>query len=260
MDTAFFVASKLVWAVLRPDSWIAIGLALALLAMLLRRRGTALVLGGVTLAFVLVVGFVPLGSILARPLEMRHPQSPELEHVDGIIILGGAEQAWLAGAHGWRPQVNDAAERFIEGALLARAWPEARVVFTGGSGGLAALGRVSWNAAMAHELLVDLGVPPARIELEGASRNTAENAALSLLLLEPEPGETWVLVTSAVHMPRAVTAFERAGWKGIVPWPVDYRSTPDNGPIAWDLSKNLYQLEKTVKEYVGALAYSLTGR
>lgn len=260
MDTAFFVASKLIWAVLRPDTWIAIGLALALLAMLLRRRGLALGLGGTTLAFVLLTGFVPLGSIFARPLEMRYPQSPELDHVDGIVILGGAEQAWIAAAHGWRPQVNDAAERFIEGALLAREWPEARVAFTGGSGGLAALGRVSWNAAMAADLLVELGVPRERIELEDASRNTAENAALGHLLFDPQPGETWVLVTSALHMPRAVATFTRAGWEGVVPWPVDYRSTPGNGPIVWNLAENLDQLEKTVKEYVGALAYSVTGR
>lgn len=260
MDTLFFIASKLIWALLRPDSWLALGLALTVLGVVVGRRRLALWAGVLTLVFTLVVGFVPLGAILARPLELRYPVAPELAQVDGIIILGGAELSAHAAAHGGRPQVNDAGERFIEGGVLAREWPEARVVFTGGSGGLAGIGRMSGNAAMARALLIELGVAPERVELEPASRNTAENAAFSHMLLDPQPGENWVLVTSAVHMPRAMTSFSRAGWEGVTPWPADYRSTNHNGPIAWNLSENLYQLEKTLKEYVGSTAYSLTGR
>lgn len=258
MGTVFFVVSKLAWGLLNPGTWIALGLGLAVLGAALGRRRLALWAGVPALAFVLVLGFLPLGEILARPLESRYPPAPPLADVTGIIILGGAELP--AYVRAGQPQVNAAAERFIEGAALARAWPEARVVFTGGSGGLAGMGRMSAHAAMARALLIELGVEPERIELEPASRNTAENAAFSRALVDPQPGETWVLVTSAVHMPRAMASFARAGWEGVTPWPADYRSTPGTGPLAWNLPENLFQFEKTLKEYVGSLAYSLAGR
>ncbi|MBW7922550.1 MAG: YdcF family protein [Rubellimicrobium sp.] len=258
MGTAFFVVSKLVWGLVNPGSWIALGLALAVLGAALHRRRLALWAGLPTLAFVVTLSIVPLGEIIARPLEMRYPVAPPLAEVTGIIVLGGSE--WPAYVHGGQPQVNAAGERLIETATLARTWPEARVVFTGGDGGLNPSGRVSGHAAMARALLVQLGVAPGRIELESRSRNTAENATFSHALVDPQPGETWVLVTSASHMPRAMASFARAGWEGVIPWPVDYRSTLWGWSPVWDLPQNLFQFTQSLKEYVGLVAYALSGR
>jgi uncharacterized SAM-binding protein YcdF (DUF218 family) len=258
MDTLFFIASKVIWGVLRPDAWIVIGGGLACVALLSGWLRTAKTAASLTFAFVLLVAVVPVGDVILQPLEARHPASPPLNNITGIIVLGGSEQAGLS-ARWDQVIVNEGGERFIGAMALARQHPQARVVFTGGSGALGDAGVTSMsNAAVAERFFLEQGLDPARLMLEGASRNTAENAALSLALISPAPEETWVLVTSAFHMPRSVNSFRAAGWENIVPWPVDYRAIPLG--IYWDLGRNLEVLNTAVREYIGLLAYGLTGR
>lgn len=250
MATAFFIASKLIWALLSPGSWIVAGVALAVLGGALGRRRLALWAGLPVLGFLVLLALVPLGEILARPLEGRYPAAPPLQDITGIIVLGGAE--WPAYARHGLPQVNAAGERLIETATLARAFPDARVVYTGSYP----------HAPMARLLLARLGVDPDRIELEQHSRNTVENALFSHAQIDPKPGERWVLITSAQHMPRAMASFARAGWNAndIIPWPTDFRSTRGGWVLVWDLPQNLFQFTHTLKEHVGLLVYGLTGR
>lgn len=256
MDTLFLIVSKLGWAVLRPDTWIVAGLAAAMLGALTGRRRLALWLGGPVLAGTLALAVLPLGDLLIAPLERQYPPAPKLSQVDGIIVLGGGEDF---GAD-LRPGVNEAGDRFIAAAMLARDWPDARVVFTGGSGALRHIGAEVRNADVAQALLTGLGIAPDRIVLEGQSRNTAENATLTRAVVEPQPGEVWVLVTSAFHMPRAMGSFDAAGWDGIVPWPVDYRAEGLANGLGWDLTAHLQVLNTAVREYVGLIAYRITGR
>ena len=144
---------------------------------------------------------------------------------------------------------------------LAKRFPEARLLFTGGSGALRDLaGAEASEADMAGRFFHDQGVSPERLLLEGQSRNTAENARLSLALAAPAPGETWVLVTSAFHMPRAMRSFETAGWTGLVPWPVDYRTSAFKDGMGWNLTRNLLVLNTAIREQVGQIAYRLTSR
>ena len=95
---------------------------------------------------------------------------------------------------------------------------------------------------------------------EDRSRNTHENAVFSHALAQPKPGETWVLITSAFHMPRAVGAFRRAGWT-VVPYPVDYALEPDP-PMSWqmDFLGAMGTLRSAVHEWTGLAAYRLTGK
>ncbi|MDV7141422.1 YdcF family protein [Tropicimonas sp. TH_r6] len=264
MENLFFVLSKLVWAVLRPETWIPLGLLV--IAILVRRKAltAAYRCTLALLVFVLAIGTFPIGSLLLTRLEKAHAPNPTLERVDGIIVLGGAE--WIS-LHG-QPQFNSGAERFTEAMALAIRYPDAKVVFTGGSGLLRDLGTVPGHSADTAELFFrGQGLEPERLLLESASRNTAENAARSLELVSPGSDERWILVTSAMHMPRAMRSFERAGWSGLVAWPVDYRGLSDEGDgwswrenIAWNFAENLDHLNIATKEYVGALAYDLTGR
>ena len=264
MDTLFFILSKVVWAFLKPESWIVFGLALTCIFLWRQRVAGAFVCAGTTLAFVLVVGIFPIGAWLLRPLEAQHPPNPQLERVDGIIVLGGGE---VASIHG-QAQVNAGAERFIEAMSLARRYPQAKIMFSGGSGSLSDLGTVPGLSAETAELFFDaMGLDQERLLLEPASRNTTENAEMSLLLAQPKPDETWVLVTSAFHMPRAMRSFERAGWTGLVAWPTDFRAVSDAAPawdfrerIDWELAHNLDSLNVVAKEFVGRIVYNLTQR
>ncbi len=76
-----------------------------------------------------------------------------------------------------------------------------------------------------YPLLDSFGVPRERVMLENKSRNTAENAAFTKALVKPKPGERWLLVTSAQHMPRAVGCFRRVGFP-VEAYPVDWHTVP----------------------------------
>lgn len=259
MDTAFLIVSKVAWWLIRPESWIVIGIAVTTLAAMAGRRRLGGVTGMLTLLSFLAIGSLPLGDLILKPIEETYPPNPPLSDVTGIILLGGAEQPGLSLQTG-QPQFNQGGERFVATALLAERFPDARVVFTGGSGALADLGQDVVNAEVSGQMLEMLGVDPARITLEGQSRNTAENAALTHALLEPQDGQTWVLVTSAFHMPRAMQSFAAAGWTGVVPWPVDYRAEPYASAIRWEPQRHLDMLNTALREVVGSLAYRWTGR
>ncbi len=258
MDTLFFVTSKIVWGLIRPESWIVLALIGALVALRRRPRLSGWLIGG-TLAFTVVVGFVPLGSLMLRGIETTWPADPPLTRVDGIVVLGGAEETGPAALSG-QPELNAAAERMSAGAALALRFPTSRLMFTGGSGALGNMGREGPNADLAQRFFESFGIAPDRILLERMSRNTAENAGLSLPIANPQPGEVWVLVTSAWHMPRAMDSFARAGWPPLVAYPVDHRALTLTAGYRWNLAENLQVLNIATKEWVGRIAYAVTGR
>jgi uncharacterized SAM-binding protein YcdF (DUF218 family) len=143
--------------------------------------------------------------------------------------------------------------------VLARRYPDAKVVVSGGSGEIILEGE--GDAPAAQRLLTALGVSADRLILENKSRNTYENAVFTKQLVSPKAGETWLLVTSAFHMPRAKALFDKAGFP-TVPWPVDYRTSGEEG-VSLFADNPLDALETTTvaaKEWVGLFAYWLSGR
>jgi uncharacterized SAM-binding protein YcdF (DUF218 family) len=152
--------------------------------------------------------------------------------------------------------LNNAAERITEFVALARRYPEARLVFTGGSGFV--FPGALREADVIHHVLDGLGSDLSRITFERESRNTYENALFSRPLVNPGTGETWLLITSAAHMPRSVGIFRRAGWP-VLAYPVDYRSTRE---LSWspDLLSGLDALNESLREWVGLVAYRLMDR
>ncbi|MEM9249727.1 MAG: YdcF family protein [Pseudomonadota bacterium] len=256
METAFFAVSKLVWFVIRPESLLFLSVAGSLLALLLHRRKTALWLGGFSLAAMVLIFAYPVARPLYAPLERQFAARPVVEAPVGIIVLGGGEDHVPPLGRG-TPSVNDAGERYLAAIALARQYPDAWVMFTGGRASLR--GGPAGNAAQSAEIFVSGGIARDRIVLEDSSRTTAENASKGLAL-RPSGTEDgpWLLVTSAWHMPRAVGTLCAAGWSGLVPWPSDFRS----GRLYpnWSFANNLSELNGATKEWVGLLGYRLAGR
>ncbi|MCQ8782477.1 YdcF family protein [Mangrovibrevibacter kandeliae] len=254
----FFLLSKLAWFVLQPL------VALLLLAACgwgLRRLGLP-ALGGIALGLsvvgLLLVLFSPLGLLMMNGLEQRFPK-PELpERIDGIVVLGGSFDTRVARARGG-DELNEAADRVTQAAALALRYPDAKLLFTGGVA--AVLEDDIPEVDAAKTFFTSLGIPQERILLEGKARNTAENAVYSKPLANPQPGETWLLVTSAYHMPRAVGCFRSAGFD-VLPYPVDFR-TP-SGPALWRPSslvlRNAEKVDFALREYLGLFAYWMSGR
>lgn len=235
-------------------------IALALVGILLIRTrfrlfGQGLVMGAVLL--LAVIGIAPVGNALMLPLEERFPKWQAAGGAPhGIVVLGGAISPDVSAARN-DVALNEAAERMTAVAKLARDYPKARIVFTGGSGRL--FGGAS-EADFVAGLFESFGIGRERVVLENRARNTVENAVLTKALVQPRPAERWLLVTSAHHMPRSVGIFRKAGFP-VEAYPVDFRTrgTADlTGPFG-SLAAGLARTDAAMHEWAGLLVYWLTG-
>jgi uncharacterized SAM-binding protein YcdF (DUF218 family) len=199
---------------------------------------------------------LPVQQWAALPLENRFARPPPPAQVDGVIVLGGALRTFIAAERGI-PALNGAAERMTELVALARRYPQARLVFSGGNASLLPGGMT--EAAVARQLFDELGVPADRVQYDDRARDTWENAVFARALAQPLPGETWLLVTSAIHMPRAMGMFRKAGW-AVVPWPVGYETSMNFAVAALaSLAEKALVLDNAGHEWAGLVLSRLEG-
>ncbi len=229
-----YYVSKVFWLLAAPASALVLISAITTLWALLGSSKCAAWLAAAAACTLVIGAFTPLGFVLTAPLENRFAFSPP--HLkappDGIIILAGGG--------------SDAIDAV---STLSQDYPGARLIFSGFNAGDESL----------IKKFVDLGVAPARIKLESQSRTTSEDASYSAALLKPKPSERWLLVTSAMHMPRAVGCFRAAGFQ-VEPYPIEFMTGPSGrfslfatGSVA------LMQFDTAAKEWIGLIAYRLMG-
>jgi uncharacterized SAM-binding protein YcdF (DUF218 family) len=177
--------------------------------------------------------------------------------VTGIVMLGGAEDTHIT-ADRQSVTLNDNSERIFQTAALARRYPQARILLSGGGGHLV-VGESQTESEIARRVLVDLGIPSERIETEQHSRTTFENAVESMAVGKPQPSDKWLLVTSAYNMPRAVASFRAVGFAAI-PYPVDYRTRIGDlrRPVS-AIADGLVLTDIAAHEWLGLAAYRLAG-
>src|SRR5581483_10695020 len=252
-----FVASKVFWWFANPGNVLLALLCLGLLALWLGRRRIGLWLVALVTAAGLAVTLLPVGSWLLLPLENRFAPPARLpEHIDGIVVLGGSINPVLSAAR-HQPVLTDSAERLVAFVALARLHPEAKLVFTGGSASV--MDTVDREADVARTVFAGLGLDTRAIVFERDSRNTYENAVFSKREVEPKPGETWVLITSAYHMPRSVGCFHAQGWR-VIPYPVDYGTMPAGNPPSFSFLGGLDDVQWALREWIGLAFYYMAGR
>jgi uncharacterized SAM-binding protein YcdF (DUF218 family) len=241
----FFWASKTLWVLAQPSNLLLLLVAAGALALWRgRRRLASRLLYPAILAFV-IVGVLPVGEWLILPLENRFPALSEPpDEVDGIVVLGGAVDLEVARSRGMAA-FHGEAEREITMVELARHYPDAKLIYTGVS---------NWPPFVRRHGLAE------RVVFEDRARNTYENAVFSKQLASPQPGERWLLVTSAAHMPRSVGIFRQVGWP-VIPYPVDYRTTGEvEILVVPDVARRWNEFDQAVKAWIGLAAYWLTGR
>ena len=256
----FFVLSKTLGVMLLPTNLL-LGLGLLGILLLLTRKarlGRALMVA--SLLSLALCGFTPLGSLLLYALESRFPPWDASHGApDGIVVLGGPIDADLSVSHN-APVIRSAPDRIVAAAMLAHRYPNARIVFSGGSPNL--ISNDAREADFASLVFEGLGIDKARLIMERRSRNTLENALFSKELAAPKPGERWLLVTSAFHMPRSVGLFRKAGF-AVEPYPVDWRvgtTLREVLSLSQLVGGGFGSTDSAVREWMGLVAYRVTGK
>jgi uncharacterized SAM-binding protein YcdF (DUF218 family) len=254
------IISRSVWALIQPSNSLLLVLAIGLFLIWRGNRKWGLRLSVFSAVCLILIGLSPVGKWLAIPLENRFAQYRPLPDGDyaGIIVLGGSENTYLSAVHN-QANLKGRSERLIGAVELARRFPALPIIHTGGMGD-----EGEWTEnQVARRFFEDIGFDADRVYFESKSHNTWTNATESLELIrarELDDKGTWLLVTSANHMPRSVGAFREAGFR-VRPCPVDfgtdliYSSFP-----GMEAGKNLGTFDDTAHEWLGLLVYYVTGR
>lgn len=254
-----YLASKLFGFLVTPSNLVATVCLIGVVLSLTRWRLVGVRICAAGILLLLVCGYSPLGNVLLLTLSERFPAWNEAGRApDGIIVLGGAINPDLTAVRG-APEVNESAERMTAAAVLARRFPNAKIVLSGGNAN--PFHPLSTEAEVGRKFLEDLGVAGDRIVMEGRSRTTYENAMFTRPLIHPASGERWLLLTSAYHMPRAMGVFRAAGY-AVEAYPVDWRTRGwiDASRPFLSLSGGLGRLDTAMHEWAGLVGYRFAGR
>jgi len=253
----FFMLSKVMGPLTDPW-WIGLGLLAFAGILRLAHSLPRLRLGALILGVLVLWGFSTgiVANLLFGPREKRFTRPAKLDEAPAaIVVLSGLTDDRRDSQLSY--ELTEAADRFVEAVRLARRYPEARLLLSGGPGEIRPPIKHKPEAQLLGELAADLGIPPSRLLLDITSRNTHENAVQTQgMLAKAKLKGPVLLVTSAVHMRRALAAMNKAGLKPI-PWPVDYQRS-DGGYWAWlPIPASMERSRMAIHEYVGWLAYSL---
>lgn len=258
-DAMYFILAKTLGIVAIPSNLIMLVVVCGLILWCTRyaRSGRRITTAGIVL--LLIGGATPLGTALLLPLENRFPRWDETRGApDGIIVLGGVVNPHVSRLR-QEITVGPSVQRLLAAIDLHRRYPAARVLFTGGNPNL--LSAAKGESDLAVSFLEHWGVPESDIIVDSAARDTMENAVNARTIAAPKPGERWLLVTSAFHMPRAIGLFRAAGFP-VEAYPVDYktggwadvRAVPSSfiGGFSW--------LDLAAHEWEGLFVDRLAGR
>ncbi len=249
------IVSKVGWAITQPAHIVLLMLCIGVALLWTRWPYTGRWLASIGATLLIVAAVLPLAAWITQPLEDRFPALDPPSRADGIIVLGGATRPTVTAARG-RASVGANAERLLSFVTLAKRYPNAKLLFLGGSDRLG--GEPLSQADVARTVLSDMGLDVGRVVFEGESKNTYQNALFGRDLVLPVPGEVWILITSASHMPRAVGVFRRLGWP-VVAYPVGFR-TGGGSSFGFRLAGGLNGLSSATREWVGLFVYRILGR
>lgn len=239
-----------------PSNLLPLGALLGLALSIFRPRA-GLMLAALGLASFAIAALSPLGNLLLTPLEQRFPAGQYPPHpLDGIIVLGGSYDT-VSHAYVSTIVLQEDSEPMAVMIDLARRYPEAKIVISGGTDGGSP---GPSEASIIEEYFVSFGIQPERIITEGQSQTTEENARYTARLIHPTASSRWMLVTSGYHMPRAIGAFRKAGFE-VSGYPAGHRTHGWNDiwRAASTGADNLRRLDIALHEWLGLADYKLKG-
>jgi uncharacterized SAM-binding protein YcdF (DUF218 family) len=254
-----FILSKLFWLIVQPLSLAFLLGVGGVVAGLSRYQRLGLFSTSLGLLILFVTLYTSAGTVALQVLEARFPKAAnDPAQVSCMIVLGGAFSNNVNTRRGGY-EMGEAADRFVEALRLARDYPAAKVLVSGGDGSLS--GSYEGDAVTAERFFKAFGIAPDRLIRETASRNTSENVTNTKSLLEKAGLHDCLLITSAFHMPRAI-GLMRKDRLIATPWPTDYR-TDGTTTLGLDFTQptlNAQQTATALREWIGLSAYYLSGK
>lgn len=202
---------KLIVALTYPPALSLCLIVLALGLLLLRRRHGAMATFAVAMAWSALWSIPMASDWLRGRVEQRYPPVEEasLPRADAIVVLGGGM------SYGWLDRPDVRAEDLENSRLAAgaRAWlaKRAPIVILSGGGENGGEGSNGSEARMMATAIERLGVPSSALVLEERSHNTRDNARYTAQILSRRDARSVLLVTSSLHMPRAMEQFRSEG-------------------------------------------------
>ncbi|PPR78266.1 MAG: hypothetical protein CFH01_01101 [Alphaproteobacteria bacterium MarineAlpha2_Bin1] len=249
------ILTKILWTLFQPVNIIIYLIILGIILNFLKykRIGIKVISSGVILF--LICGLFPIGKFLSIPLENRFDNKISVKPY-GIIVLGGSEKV-LTSLSRNQISLNSSSERLIYFYILSKKYPESKLVFSGGGKFFNDIN----ESDIARNLFEKLNMDIKKIVFENKSRNTYENAKYSYDLVKPDYDQQWVLITSALTMPRAIGTFRKIGWN-VIPYSVDYSFNKKMN--FFKLNKNflsgLRSLNIVTYEWIGLIFYKMLNR
>ena len=252
-----FFLSKFLWQLFNPFNLFLIIILIAVLLRFFSFRKISNFLFFILFFLFLITGVLPTGSYLNYLLEKDYHYSNIPENIDGILILSGATNPLLSKEHD-QVNLNSSAERLTESVHLIKKYPNAKIVFSGGSGSL--INPDLSHATVANKFYLNMGLDTSNFIFEKTSRNTYENIIFSKKIVNPQKNEKWIVITSAFHMKRSIGIAEKADWN-LIPYPTDFYKLKN---FSWNLSfnflENLYEFKKASHEWLGLISYYFMNR
>ena len=245
----FFILSKILDFILQPICWIFILLVFAYNSRF-SKRFIAITIG---LLLLLTNGWFVNQCYLAY----ESPQKQINQTYQWCIILGGG---MMRSGEGYR--TGETADRFIQPLLLYKQGKIKKLLITGGNVNIKGL-KIddTQESQKVKDILIAMGVDSKDIYLEEQARNTHENATYTKLVLKPFLAEKMLLVTSAMHMPRAKACYVKEGFK-VDDYPADIKKKDTPSGIL-DLvipqERNLSKFADLIREMAGYVIYKVVG-
>ena len=263
----FFIVSKFIGMLLNPFHLLLLLALLTAMFRALRFRGKSRsrklfrrlyhsgLVATICWAGILAVPVLPYYAV--KTLEDRFP-TPDLASLDPavIVVMGGWQGSGYHFAGRDQPPISAAGDRLITGMMLAKTFPQAKIHLTGG---LQQGHDLPSEADISRAVIDGLGLDPSRFIIEDTSKTTAENARFIKDILDHQPDQDMLMVTSAWHMPRSIGAFRAAGLRPVA-MPTDHLTSTRPLSIRHLLGKGMTLTSVALHEWVGLLGYWATGR
>ena len=213
----------------------------------------------ITFILFILITLLPTGTYLLWKLENAYPKQKNIaDHVDGILVLAGGINEFMTYEHD-QLILNDRIERITESIKLMKKFSNAKIVLSGGNG---TLSKPKLKSSDAIKMFYkQMGINIDRIIFEDKSRNTYENFIYSKKFIDNINDETWLLVTSAFHMKRAMSVAEKLNLN-FIPYPVDFIVSETFSWRFWyhktNFLINMNDFQLAAHEYIGLISYYLT--